>query len=70
MIITPLAVLWKVKLPKLEKRVIHAALSGSIITLLLIGVLMYFTFGPFKKNALPYTIVTSMLINLVVRSFC
>jgi hypothetical protein len=68
MIITSLAVLWKVKLPKVEKRVIMAALSGSIITLLLFGILMFFTFGPFKFD-LPYTIVTSMLSNLVVGSF-
>jgi hypothetical protein len=69
MIITPLAVLWKVKLPKLEKRVILAALSGSIITLLLFGILIFFTFGPFQRIGLPYTIVSTMLSNLTVRFF-
>lgn len=66
MIVTPLVVLWKVKLPRLEKRVILAALSGGIITLLLFSLLMFFAFGPFDRSSLPYVIVSSMLSNLTV----
>ncbi|KAF5326705.1 hypothetical protein D9619_004497 [Psilocybe cf. subviscida] len=65
MIITPLAVLWRVKLPKLEKRVILAALLGGIMTLLLFVILIFFTYGPVHKYGLPYTIVTTMISNLV-----
>jgi len=64
MITTPLAVLWKVKLPKLEKRVIFAALSGGIVTLVLFGILIFFTFGPFHRESLSYVIVAHMLSNL------
>ncbi|KAF5327107.1 hypothetical protein D9619_004524 [Psilocybe cf. subviscida] len=68
MIITPLVVLWKVKLPKLEKRIILAALSGSIMTLLLFAVLMFITFGPFQRYNLPYVILSIMLSHLTAAS--
>lgn len=67
MIVTPLVVLRKVKLPKLEKRVVLAALSSGIMTLLLFVLLIFFTFGPFDQISLPYIIITRMLSNLTVR---
>jgi hypothetical protein len=69
MIICPLVVLWRIKLPDLEKRVILVALAGSTMTLLVFGALLILTYAPFHKDSVPYLIVICMLWNMVVSDF-
>ena len=68
MIACALVLLWRIKLEKLEKRIILAALCGSTTALLISGALLVLTYAPFHADSVSYLIVTSTLWNLVVSS--